>query len=245
MNARSVVPIGVVAIFVLTGVAGAASAGTTQLGSDQPGSDTEDYTVRSSQANDPAVPSERSQGAITDMQDENGAVGEDEDEDEDAGASFLGDWLGLGGEAKETPYIGLVELGVLVLTLGLGGYMIGKRSSLVPVQYRRHLLPAHEWSMLVGTALTAPHFFAVEEWEGLGFAVGVLLAIEVASGLYGRHLHRHVIRLSRGNETSPIFGYLLDVSKDTVFDRWRWIHRSLTVVTAVVLVLHVATALGG
>ncbi|MFB6227237.1 MAG: hypothetical protein ABEH88_01415 [Halobacteriales archaeon] len=169
---------------------------------------------------------------------------EDGGETENGGASLLGDWWGLGGEAQETPYIGLVELGVLVLTLGLGGYMIGKRSSLVPAQYRRYLLPAHEWSMLAGTALTAPHFFAVEEWEGLGFAVGVLLAIEVASGLYGRHLHRDVIRLSRRNETPPVLGYLLDVSKGVVFSRWRWIHRSLTVVTAAVLVLHIVTAIG-
>jgi hypothetical protein len=172
---------------------------------------------------------------------------EDETEDEEEteeGRSVIGDWWGLGGEAQETAYMGLVELGVVVLTLGLGGYMLAKRTSVVPAQYRRYLLPAHEWSMLLGTALTAPHFFGVEEWEGLGFAVGVLLAIEVASGLYGYYLHRHVIRLGRGDESPVILGTILALSKKMVFSRWRWIHRSLTVVTAVVLVLHIVTALG-
>jgi hypothetical protein len=164
--------------------------------------------------------------------------------EEEEGASVLGEWWGLGGEASEAPYIGLVELGVVVLTVGLGGYMLSKRLSVIPAQYRRYLLPAHEWSMLIGTALTVPHFFAVEEWEGLGFAVGVLLAIEVASGLYGRHLHRHVIRLGRGDESPPVLGRVIQLSKDTLFTRWRWLHRSLTVLTALVLVLHILTAIG-
>lgn len=98
--------------------------------------------------------------------------------------------------------------------------------------------------MLLGTALTVPHFFAVEDWEGLGFAVGVLLAIEVASGLYGRHLHRHVIRLGRGDESPRVLGRVIQLSKDTLFTRWRWLHRSLTVLTALVLVLHILTAIG-
>ncbi|CCQ33389.1 hypothetical membrane protein [Halorhabdus tiamatea SARL4B] len=157
---------------------------------------------------------------------------------------LLGEWWGLGGEANEAPYIGLVEIGVVILTLGLGGYMLGKRTSLVPIQYRRYLLPAHEWSMLLGTVLTVPHFLAVEEWEGLGLAVGVLLAVEVVSGVYGRHLHRHVIRLGRGDESPSIFGAVIETSNETLFSRWRWIHRSLTVVTAIVLVAHIVTAIG-
>lgn len=163
----------------------------------------------------------------------------------EGGQSLIGDWWGLGEEAQETAYMGLVELGVVILTIGLGGYMLAKRTSIVPAQYRRYLLPAHEWSMLLGIALTAPHFFGVEEWEGLGFAVGVLLAIEVISGLYGYYLHRHVIRLGRGDESPAILSNVLALSKKTVFSRWRWIHRSLTVVTAVVLVLHIVTAIGG
>jgi hypothetical protein len=169
---------------------------------------------------------------------------EAEDGEDEGGGSVIGDWWGLGEEAQETPYMGLVELGVVILTIGLGGYMLAKRTSIVPVQYRRHLLPAHEWSMLLGTALTAPHFFGVEEWEGLGFAVGVLLAIEVVSGLYGYYLHRHVIRLDRGDESPAILSAFLALPKETVFSRWRWIHRSLTLVTAVVLVLHIVTAIG-
>lgn len=170
-------------------------------------------------------------------------VGEEAEEEEEGG-TVLGEWWGLGGETEETPYIGLVELGVVLLALGLGGYMLAKRISIVPAHYRRYLLPAHEWSMLLGTALTAPHFFAVEEWNGYGFAVGVLLGIEVISGLYGRHLHRHVIRLGRGDESPSIFGNFLALSKEAMFSRWRWIHRSLTVVTAVVLILHIVTAIG-
>lgn len=54
-------------------------------------------------------------------EDENGA---DEDEDED-GISIVGEWWGLGGEASEAPYIGLVELGVTVLAVGVTGYSLG------------------------------------------------------------------------------------------------------------------------
>lgn len=177
------------------------------------------------------------------QEEEEGGEAEEESNGEE-GASVLGEWWGLGGEAGEAPYIGLVELGIVVLTVGLGGYMLSKRTSVVPTRYRRYLLPAHEWSMLLGTALTVPHFFAVEEWEGLGFVVGLLLAIEVASGLYGRHLHRHVIRLGRGDESPSILGRVIHLSKDTLFTRWRWLHRSLTAVTTLVLVLHILTAIG-
>lgn len=169
---------------------------------------------------------------------------EAEDEEDEEGVAVLGDWWGLGEEADEAPYIGLAELGVVLLVVGVGGYSVGKRTSVVPVQYRRHLLQSHEWTVLVGTALTVPHFLFVEEWEGLGLAVAVLLAVEVLSGLYGRHLHRHVVRLGRGTETAPLAGRALDVTKETVFSRWRWIHVSLTLVTAVVLLLHVLTAVG-
>ena len=184
-----------------------------------------------------AVPMDADEGGTEDAEDR-------EEEEDDEGASLVGDWWGLGGEATETAYVGLVEAGVLLLVLGLGGYSIGKRSSFVPPQYRRYLLPAHQWTMLIGTALTAPHFFGVEEWEGLGFAVGVLLAIEVVSGLYGRYLHRHVIRMGRGEETAPVVDYLLSLSKQTVFSRWRRIHVLLTLVTGVVLVMHIVTAVG-
>jgi hypothetical protein len=169
--------------------------------------------------------------------------GEDEDEDE-SGPALLGDWWGLGGEATETAYVGLVELGVVVLVVGVAGYSAAKRTSVLPTRFRPRLLQAHEWSMLVGTALVAPHFVAVEEWEGLGLLVGILLAIEVTSGLYGRHLHRHVIRLGRGEETPPVAGRVLDVTKARLLSRWRRIHVQLTAVTAVVLVAHVLTALG-
>lgn len=175
-------------------------------------------------------------------EDENGEGAESENEE--GRGTLLGEWWGLGGEASEAPYIGLVELGVVILTLGLGGYMLGKRTSLVPVQYRRYLLPAHEWSMLVGTALTVPHFVAVEKWEGLGLAVGILLAVEVLSGVYGRHLYRHVIRLGRGEETPSFLGTAIETSKETLFSQWRWVHRSLTVLTAIVLVAHIVTAIG-
>lgn len=167
------------------------------------------------------------------------------DEEQEGGRSVIGDWWGLGGNAEEAPYMGLVELGVVILGIGLGGYMLAKRSAPVPAQYRRYLLPVHEWSMLLGTALTAPHFFAVEEWEGLGFAVGVLLAVEVVSGLYGYYLHRHVIRLDRGNEAPAILSLVVALSKEALFSRWRWIHRSLTGFTAIVLILHIVTAIGG
>ncbi|ERJ07799.1 hypothetical protein HLRTI_000183 [Halorhabdus tiamatea SARL4B] len=188
----------------------------------------------------PTRPTAQIEEPIAD-EDENEADTEDETE---GGSMLLGEWWGLGGEANEAPYIGLVEIGVVILTLGLGGYMLGKRTSLVPIQYRRYLLPAHEWSMLLGTVLTVPHFLAVEEWEGLGLAVGVLLAVEVVSGVYGRHLHRHVIRLGRGDESPSIFGAVIETSNETLFSRWRWIHRSLTVVTAIVLVAHIVTAIG-
>lgn len=169
---------------------------------------------------------------------------EDEDEEDETGARVLREWWGLGGEASEAPYMGLVELGVVVLVVGVLGYSAGKRTSVVPLQYRLRLLQAHEWTMLAGTALVVPHFVAVEEWEGLGLLVAVLLGIEVASGLYGRHLHRHVIRLGRGEETAPLVGRVLEVTKRSVLSRWLRVHVLLTIVTGVVLVLHIVTAIG-
>lgn len=167
--------------------------------------------------------------------------GEDEAEE---GASVIGDWWGLGNEANETPYLGLAEFGVVLLGLGLGGYTLGKRTGRLPPRYRRYLLPAHEWTMVVGTALTVPHFLAVDEWEGFGLLVGVLLGVEVLSGLYGRYLHRHVSRLGRGSEGSPILGRVIAISKATLFSRWRQVHVLLTLVTGLVLVLHIVTSLG-
>jgi|GEM_PF-4747980 len=228
-------------LVIIVGTSGVAAASP---GSPPPGMDAttpETLGVGSEDLGQQAISAHST--ALNDQDEAAGEEFETEDEDEDR-ATLLGDWWGLGGEAQETPYVGLVELGVVVLTLGLGGYLLGKRASVVPPQYRRYLLPAHEWSMLLGTALTVPHFLAVEEWEGLGFAVGVLLGIEVVSGVYGRHLHRHVIRLERGHESASIVGNVLSLSKRTVFSRWRWVHRSLTVVTAVVLVLHIVTAIG-
>jgi hypothetical protein len=167
-----------------------------------------------------------------------------EDEEDETGQGLIGDWWGLGGEANEAPYIGVVEAGVVFLVVGVLGYSLVKRKRLLPVRYRRYQLQTHQWVVLVGTALTVPHFIAVEEWEGLGLWVGVLLGIEVASGLYGRYLHRHVIRLGRGDETPPVVGSLLTVTKETLFSRWRRVHVLLTIVTAVVLFLHIITAVG-
>ncbi|WP_306712213.1 hypothetical protein [Haloarcula sp. H-GB4] len=168
---------------------------------------------------------------------------EDSDEDE-TGASLIGDWWGIGGEVSEAPYIGVVEAGIVFLVLGVLGYSIVKRKRLLPVQYRRYQLQTHQWVVLIGTALTLPHFIAVEEWEGLGLGVAVLLGVEVASGLYGRYLHRHVVRLGRGDETPSVVGRVLTVTKETLFSGWRRVHVLLTVVTAIVLVLHIITAIG-
>lgn len=178
-----------------------------------------------------------------DGEEEEGEDAEDSDEDE-TGASLIGDWWGLGGEVSEAPYIGVVEAGIVFLVVGVLGYSLAKRKRLLPVQYRRYQLQTHQWVVLIGTALTLPHFIAVEEWEGLGLAVAVLLGVEVASGLYGRYLHRHVVRLGRGDETPSVVGRVLTVTKETLFSRWRRVHVLLTVVTAIVLVLHIITAIG-
>lgn len=123
----------------------------------------------------------------------NGGKGEGEDaedsEEDETGASLIGDWWGLGGEVNEALYIGVVEAGVVFLVAGVFGYSLVKRKRLLPVQYRRYQLQTHQWVVLIGTGLTLPHFIAVEEWEGLGLAVVVLLGVEVMSGLYGRYLH--------------------------------------------------------
>jgi len=236
MNSRAAIRLVLAGILALVLIGGVSGFGVAQS-----------EPVRQEMDNGPAVAAFSVSDMSTDVLAQSGTNQPDvaeEGEDDEEGPRLLGDWWGLGGEATETAYIGLVELGVLVLTVGLGGYLVGKRTAYMPPQYRRHLLPAHEWSMLVGTALTVPHFVFVEEWEELGLAVGVLLAIEVLSGLYGRHLHRHVIKLSRGTETTPVVGNFLDITKQTLFSRWRWIHRSLTLVTAIVLVLHIVTAVG-
>lgn len=166
------------------------------------------------------------------------------EEDEEASTNLIGDWWGLGGEANEAPFIGVAEGGVVLLVVGVLGYSVAKRKRLLPTQYRRYQLQAHQWVVLIGTALTLPHFVAVEEWEGFGLAVGVLLGIEVVSGLYGRYLHRHVIRLGRGDETPAVVDRLLTVTKETLFSRWRRVHVLLTVVTGLAIVLHVVIAVG-
>lgn len=220
-TATRIVLLGLLLVCVLPGAGQAAAA---------PRPETVDGPVAASE------PETLDRGALADRDAE-------EREDDETGARVIPEWWSLGGEAAEAPYMGLVELGVAVLVVGLAGYSIGKRTSIVRRRYRRYLLGTHEWAMLAGTALVTPHFFAVEEWEGLGFLVGVLLAIEVLSGLYGRHLHRHVIRLNRGGETAPLAGRLLDVSKRSVLSRWRRIHVLLTVLTATTLVVHVVTAI--
>jgi len=121
-------------------------------------------------------PSEQSFSLAEDV---NGLNGEEEEHTEDSeedetGASLVGDWWGLGGEVNEAPYIGVVEAGVVFLVVGVLGYSLVKRKRLLPVRYRRYQLQTHQWIVLVGTALTLPHFVAVEEWEGLGLAVAVL-----------------------------------------------------------------------
>lgn len=237
MNSRVGFRLALTGILVLVLISGASGPGVAQSELGQPELDTRLSVEQSSFFDNSTIVVGQSGNTVPDVDGE-------EDDDEEEGSSIIGDWWGLGGEATETPYVGLVELGVLVLTVGLVGYFVGKRTTYMPTQYRRYLLPTHEWSMLIGTALTVPHFVFVEEWEGLGFAVGVLLAIEVLSGLYGRHLHRHVIRLGRGTETAPVVGNLFEVTKETLFSRWRWIHRSLTLLTAIVLVLHIVTAVG-
>ena len=193
-------------------------------------------------------PSEQSFSLVEDVdgssgEEEDGEDAEDAEEDE-AGPSLIGDWWGLGGEVSEAPYIGVVEAGVVFLAVGVFGYSLAKRKQLLPVRYRRYQLQTHQWIVLIGTGLTLPHFIAVEEWEGLGLMVAILLGIEVVSGLYGRYLHRHVVRLGRGDETPSVVGRLLTVTKETLFSRWRRIHVLLTVVTAIVLVLHIITAIG-
>lgn len=175
---------------------------------------------------------------------EDGNGGEGERGDDGAGTRVVGEWWGLGGEASEAPYVGLAELGVVLLVVGVGGYSAGKRTSVVPGRHRRRLLQAHEWVVLSGTALTVPHFLFVEEWAGLGFLVGVLLGFEVLSGLYGRHLHRHAVRLGRGQERASLVGRVVAVTNERMLSRWRRVHVSLTLVTAIAIALHVLTAVG-
>ncbi|MFB6092968.1 MAG: hypothetical protein ABEK02_08170 [Haloquadratum sp.] len=178
---------------------------------------------------------------------EGGEEADGSDTERETGAGPIGDWWGLGGEASEAPYIGVVEGGVVLLVVGVLGYSLAKRTRLsrpLPARFRRYQLQAHQWFVLVGTGLTLPHLLAVDEWEGVGLAVGVLLGIEVASGLYGRYLHRHVVRLGRGDESPSAVGRFLTVTKATLFSRWRRVHVLLTVVTGLVLFFHVVAAVG-
>lgn len=248
---RRVIIIGslfLVAMIVLSG-SGAAHSGTSSQNIEAkylttPPETLDSLPIQSDRLGAQIAEVQKAEQAADESEEWEGDEAEEEDSDKKAGATLLGDWWGLGGEVAETPYIGLVEIGVIILGIGLGGYTLGKRTSLLPSQYRRYLLPAHEWTMLVGTGLTVPHFFVVEEWEGLGFLVGILLAVEVLSGFYGRHLHRHVIRIDRGSETDPLLGRLIEISKETLFSRWRQVHISLTLVTGLVFILHIVTAIG-
>jgi hypothetical protein len=175
---------------------------------------------------------------------EEGESDGERDEEDEEGVAVLGEWWGLGGEASEAPYVGLVELGVVLLAVGMLGYSAGKRTGLVPNEHRRRLLQLHEWTVLAGVALTVPHFVAVEEWEGVGLVVAILLAVEVASGVYGRHLHRYVVRMGRGDDSSAVAARLVGLSNRVLFRRWRRVHVLLTVATAASIALHVVTAVG-
>lgn len=224
----------VVLILVVSGV-GTVQAGIASI-------DGENASLRSEDT------SEQSLSGLQDASgfdaDEEESEDTDDSEEDETGSSLIGDWWGLGGEAIEAPYIGVVEAGVVFLVVGVLGYSLAKRKRLLPVRYRRYQLQIHQWIVLIGTGLTLPHFIAVEEWEGFGLAVAVLLGVEVASGLYGRYLHRHVVRLGRGDETPSVVGRLLTVTKGTLFSRWRRIHVFVTIVTASVLFLHIITAIG-
>ncbi len=162
-----------------------------------------------------------------------------------AGSHILPEWWGLGGRATEAAFIGLVELGVTVLVIGVLGYSVGKRTGVVPPKYRLRLLKLHEGTMLVGVALIVPHVLFAEEGGGFGSLAVLFIGVEVVSGFYGRHLHRHVVRMGRGDATPVAVGSMFDMTNRMVFRRWRKIHVSLTVVTALVIVLHIVTAVGG
>ncbi|GKZ12741.1 hypothetical protein [Haladaptatus sp. T7] len=178
------------------------------------------------------------------VQEEEEGENEAERENGGAGAGIVPEWWGFGGEAAEAAYVGLAELGVAVLLIGVLGYSVGKRTGIVPPKYRLRSLKLHEGTMLVGAALTVPHFLLAEEEGGVGSLVVLFLAVEVASGFYGRHLHRHVVRMGRGEATPAVVGSVFDVTNRVLFRRWRTIHVWLTVVTALVIALHVLTAVG-
>lgn len=178
------------------------------------------------------------------MQEEEEDENEAESENGGAGAGIVPEWWGFGGEAAEAAYVGLAELGVTALLIGVLGYSVGKRTGIVPPKYRLRSLKLHEGTMLVGTALTVPHFLLTEDEGGIGTLVVFFLAVEVASGFYGRHLHRHVVRMGRGEATPAVVGSVFDVTNRVLFRRWRTIHVWLTVVTALVIALHVLTAVG-
>lgn len=173
------------------------------------------------------------------------ALGDDderevEDEDDEDVPSLIGDWWGI--DDDEGAFLGLVQLGAIVLVVGAGGYAANKRYSFVPVQYRRYTLQVHEWLMLIGTALVAPHFLFADELEGLGLFLGILLGVEVLSGFYGRHLHRRVIRLSRGDEAPAVVGQVLETTNERLFSQWRRIHVGLVSITALALLVHIVSA---
>lgn len=71
-----------------------------------------------------------------DGEEEEGEDAEDTDEDE-TGASLIGDWLDLGGEVSEAPYVGVIEAGGVFLVVGVLEDRIGNSKGSLSVQYRR------------------------------------------------------------------------------------------------------------
>lgn len=170
----------------------------------------------------------------------------EEEEEEEGGkenAQILPEWWGLGEDAQEAAYVGLAELGVALILIGMVGYSTGKRLNLVPSQFLLPFLRFHESLTLLGVLCTTPHFLFVGEWEGLGFLTGILLFIEVVSGLYGRYLHKHVVQLGRGEEQPFLLGRLFHLTKKVVLKRWRHIHIWLTFITVLVLGSHILTVI--
>lgn len=117
-------------------LADVAGSGAFARGSDtvQLGSPDEQATAAPHAPDEPSDPTRyptAGAAANGEVVDENEGVEAGGKEAED-GATVIGDWWGLDGEARETPYVELVELGVLLFGVGLGRYSLGKRTRLVP-----------------------------------------------------------------------------------------------------------------
>lgn len=162
-------------------------------------------------------------------------------------------------EEEEAGYGGLARFGFVLITIGVVFYPLVKRAPLIDlkkskemrisihstmpflrVKFPLRLLEVHHILVIIGSALTLPHFISCNDYGnpfGLtGLLLGIALLVENISGFYGRYLHVKIERLRKQVNNSLLKEFLKK------FRAWRTVHSVGTILLYILLAVHVALA---